>query len=513
MTAPADIQQLIAKAALADLWRMGRASSVLLDEGQLEWVELFRKSDGAVVWMIGRQRGKSFAALMMACEECIRRPGIIVRYAALTGKSAKAIVAPTLAMVLEDCPPGIRPVISEERGEVRFPNGSIITWARTDNEQFDRLRGPRAHLILLDESAFYADLERVESALLPQLTTTASKVLYLSTPPESIAHTFTNRYRAAQAVGRARHSTINDNPRLGPEGVERIARLEAERLGLTLGELLLSTFWRREYLAELVTEGSRAAFPSWNEALHKAVVGDWVRPAHFDAYQAHDPGKVGDPFASLFGYFDPATATLTIEDELELQSWTHSVGQWCEAIKRKEAELYGVNSWDGTLLGAADLQRDLVEIPEFLRASISERAPRQPYLRVGDDAGICKDLTVDHKLAVFPTAKHEKALEVSNANQALFDLRIRIHSRCKRLVAQLYSTIWNQTRSRWERTPIDHGDLAGDCLPYMHRNVRWNRDCRPKHVDSATRIIQETQRKHSLDAPANGWAKVFGARK
>ena len=508
-----ELLALARREARRELWRMGRASEFLLDDGQREWVEAFRQGDGASVWMIGRQRGKSFAALTLACEECIRRPGIIVRYAALTGKSAKAIVKPTLAMVLADCPPDVAPRISEQEGLVEFPNGSIITWAGTDNEQFDRLRGPRAHLILLDESAFYADLERVESALLPQLTTTAGQVLYLSTPPESIAHTFTNRYRAAQAVRRARHSTINDNPRLGPQGVERIARLEAERLGLTLVELLKSTFWRREYLAELVTEGTRAAFPSWTEELHAKVVGDWQRPAHFDAYQAHDPGKVGDPFASLFGYFDPATGTLTIEDELELPSASHSVGQWCEAIKAKETDLYGVTKWDGTLLGAEDMLKQLGDIPDFLRSSISNNAPRQPYLRVGDDAGVCKDLTVDHGVAVFPTAKHEKALEVSNANQALFDMRIRIHSRCKRLIAQLYSTIWNQTRSRWERTPIDHGDLAGDCLPYMHRNVRWNRDCRPKHVDSATRIIQETQRKHSLDAPANGWAKVFGSRK
>jgi len=311
-------------AARQQMWRAGTATDFLLDEGQARWVSSFRAGEGSAVWMIGRQRGKSFAALALACEECIRTPGSIVRYAALTGKSAKAIVLPTLAQVLRECPEDIRPEVKEQEGAVRFPNGSNITFAGTDNEVFDRLRGPRAHLVLMDESAFYADLERVESALLPQLTTTHGRALYLSTPPESVAHTFTRRYRAAQASGRAQHATIHDNPRLGPQGVERIARTEAARLGLTLEQLQASTFWRREYLAELVTEESRAAMPAWGEALHARVVGEWERPAYWDGYQAHDPGIVGDPHASLFAWHDPARGVLVVEGELELRSAGHA---------------------------------------------------------------------------------------------------------------------------------------------------------------------------------------------
>ncbi len=465
--------------ARQQLWRDGHASGYLLDDGQRGWVEGFRGGEGSAVWMIGRQRGKSFAALTLACEECVRTPGAIVRYAALTGKSAKAIVLPTLAQVLAECPEDVRPEVREQDGVVRFPNGSTLTWAGTDNEQFDRLRGPRAHLVLLDESAFYADLERVESALLPQLTTTGGRALYLSTPPESVGHTFTRRWHAALAVGRGQHATIHDNPRLGVAGVERIARTEAARLGMTLEQLTASTFWRREYLAQLVTEESRAALPAWTRERAEQLVGDWTRPLHWDGYAAIDPGKTGDPHAALWGWHDPAESVLVIERELELRSVAHTVAAWATQLKAIEGEIYGATGWNGTLLGAADWSREYGGLPEYLQRSISDDAPRQPYLRVGDNDGlVLASLNGDHGLAVIPTPKHQKHLAVDAVNQLLASGRIRIHRRCVRLIEQLYSTTWNRSRSEWERTDKDHGDLV-DCLIYMARNIRWHRDCRP----------------------------------
>jgi hypothetical protein len=63
-------------------------------------------------------------------------------------------------------------------------------------------------------------------------------------------------------------------------------------------------------------------------------------------------------------------------------------------------------------------------------------------------------------------------------NQLIRERRLRIHSRCARLKEQLYTTLWDTRRSRFERTQKDHGDLI-DCLGYIVRNVRWHRDCRP----------------------------------
>lgn len=445
----------------------------MLDAGQCRWVQAFESGEGAAVWMIGRQRGKSFAALSMACAFAIRQPGAIIRYAALTAKSARAIVVPTLAQVLKYCPEDVRPEVSELEGTVRFKNGSVLTWAGTDNEQFERLRGPRAHLVLLDESAFYSSLERVESALLPQLTTTQGRVLYLSTPPESVGHTFVRRWNAARAAGRATHSTVHDNPRLGPEGVERLERQEAARLGLDVESLRASTFWRREYLAELVQEESRAAVPGWTPEAQAECVADYQRPVHFDGYVGLDFG-FGDPHAAVFAYWDFAAGRLVVEDELELRG--ANTAQLAEAVKRKETALWGVDRWVGTLLGMDDSRT-----PEWVKdaARRSADAPRQPYVRVGDNHPLTlADLYGQHGLAVLPSRKDEKALAVNDLDEAVRQRRIRIHPRCRRLVEQLASTVWSRARTQWERTDKDHGDLL-DALVYLWRNVNRHRDPRP----------------------------------
>lgn len=478
LTAALEVEEF--KEGIAALWRDTSLTRLdwLLDPGQLSWVLSHDTGEGSSTWMIGRQRGKSYAALAYADAFARRHPGAIIRYAALTAKSAKAIVLPTMLQVLVGCPDDARPVISEDKGTITWPNGSVLTWAGTDNEQFDRLRGPRAHLVLLDESAFYADLESVEAALLPQLTTTAGKAIYLSTPPDSVAHPFLARYRAAQGARRAQHATIHDNPRLGAEGVARIIRTEAARLGLTPEQLVLTTFWRREYLAEIVTEETRAAMPAWTEERAKRFTLEVSRPDFFDAYTGTDNGYAPDPSAALFGYHDFANNRVVIEDELEHRFGT--AASFSAEIKRKEKELYGVTRYDGTMLA---LEKEMAELPEFLRNKVHARAPRQPYMRVGDnDLQLLAEMASEHGLAIYPTRKDDKALAVDFVNQLIIAGRLVIHPRCVRLLTQLFSTIWNKTRTGWERTALDHGDLI-DCLVYLCRNIRWNRDCRPPPAD------------------------------
>ena len=490
-------------AARHQLWREGRPGAFLLDAGQREWKAAFNATGplASTVWNVGRQRGKTFAALVDACETAVTTPGAILRYCAKTKESALGIVEPNLAIILEDCPPELRPKLDGTTFE--FPGDAKLIVFGTDAQSFAKGRGPRTHKQYLDECGFYQDLLSVESALMPSLQTTGGRALYLSTPAESLGHPYTTRIRGAMASGNYRHDTFWSNPRVDHEAV---IREEASRRGETREQFLASTYFRREFLAELVTEESRAAFPAWTLALAGELVGDWERPEHFDAYQAHDPGKTGDPHGSLFGWHDPATAGIVIESELELRSAAHTVKAWADEVKRVESTLYGAKRWDGTLLGAGDWRRDVGELPEYLQRSVSEGAPRQPYLRTGDNDGlVLATLNIEQGLAVIPTPRHDKHLAVDAVNQLFVQRRIRIHRRCVRLIEQLHTTIWTKTRSEWERTDKDHGDLV-DCLVYLARNVRWHRDCRPRHVDSAARAVAEAQRRVM---PQAGWAKAF----
>jgi hypothetical protein len=484
MTSPDELADLAREGARHEIWRRGYGYELACagDEEQAGWIRDFLGSEAFAswVWNIGRQRGKSFGFVGIADHIARTEPGAIIRYAAKTKESAYGIIEPNIKRFYDagGCPEELRPV---EVGNTWVWPGtdSVLYWAGTDNETFSRLRGPRAHLIGLDESGFYTDLDSVEKALLPQLQTTGGRALLLSTPPESPGHPFVQRWKGALASGRARHGTIWDNPRLGKQGVERFLRKEAERLNLTYEEFLESTYYLREFLAQIVTEKSRAAVPAWNEKLAEKVVGDWQRPQYYDAYVSGDfGGLTGDPHAWLFGYFVFAEQTLYIEDELELRCDT---AQMAAAVKEKETALWGVNRFDGTLYGAGDYQRELNNLPEWLLPIVvqSPNAPRQPYLRVGDnDELVLGDLYRLYKLAVIPTRKDNKALAADEVSVWFRGLRIRIHRRCKRLIEQLYTTLWNKQRTEWERTDKDHGDLI-DALIYMLRNVRLHRDPRP----------------------------------
>lgn len=472
-----------------DSWRDGWAHEWALDEGQRKWVADLRALPPMswAAWKVSRQRGKTFAALTWTLQDMALETFSGV-YLAQTQGNAASIVAGFLTSVGPTLPPewDVRLV----DGVLRFASGSELGVFGTDNDQFRRRRGNAVRRVLLDEAAFYADLPAVEQVYVPQLQTTGGIGLYLSSPPLTPAHPFNERCRSAMAAGRYVHDTFWSNPRIDHEAV---IRGEMERRGLTREQLLASTEFRREYLAEDVTEEERAVLPAWSMAAASELVREWEVPQHFDGYEGHDGGITGDPHASLFAAYAPSDACLYILDELELRSAVTTHQAWADEVKRRETTLWGVERWDGTLLGAREWLAALGETPEFLRNTISDNAPRQPYLRLGDPAtGICRDLTLDYKLAVLPSSKHEKALDVDLINQLIVERRLRIHSRCKRLVAQCYETLWDLHRRRFERTDKDHGDLI-DCLRYIVRNVRWNRDCRPKHEDTATRLLREKQ--------------------
>jgi hypothetical protein len=324
----------------------------------------------------------------------------------------------------------------------------------------------------------------------PQLITTNGNGLYLSSPALTPGHTFSARCDAAKGVGRYIHDTYVNNPRANAEA---IIQGEMERLGLTREELLESSYWRREYEALRVMDENRAAIPTWNAQAQAELVGDWPLPAYFDGYEAHDSGVTGDPHASLFAVMDPATNTLTVIDELEKRSAVTTVAAWVEEVKEVERRHWGVDGWNGGMLGLDEFKPKLLEVPEFLRPDVTKAAPKQPFLRVGDEAqGICRDMTVDHNLPVLPTAKHNKAMMADLVAQLVADRRLRIHSRCKRLITQLNTTLWDVTRRRWERTEMDHGDLIDDLL-YIVRNVRWHHDPRPRLQQPM--VVQQRQEK------------------
>jgi hypothetical protein len=431
------------RAILAEMCERGLFTE-LLDDGQRKWIEDFRNIDGDHVWCIGRQRGKTFAAVAEMLETIALNPGHVGIYCAKTKDSASQIVIPTIQQITAYLPELVRPEIKDGH-RISFHSEGGLRWAGTDAQTFERLRGPYSDRILLDESAFYQDLPRVEAALLPQLTTTRSrggKALYLSSPPETPDHDFTDRYNAAIVAGTSQHSTIEDNPRLTKDDVLRILDDYAKKHNLTREQALKSSFWRREYMAEFVIEESRAIVPEWDKTcIEEAPEKDDLR-GYYHNYIAMDLG-VEDLTVVLFAYYDFRKALLYVLDEFVMNGPELTTPVLAEAIKAKEAHYFG---------------------------------EKRPYRRISDNNNphLLNDMLSLHGLPFMATDKGELQAMVNEVRIACTNRRIRVSPRCKHLIGCLSTGIWDgakgQRREFGRSKAFGHYDALA-ALVYLVRNL------------------------------------------
>lgn len=474
-------------ACVIELWHYNRAWEVVLDDGQQRWMRLWLDSDGSRFNGSGRQRGKSLFWLAALDQGARQWDGSKGRWCGLTGETAKGILSQAYDDYFVTCPRELKP--QWDGPDLVYPhNGSLIYVIGTDAKSFRRGRGfGRISIDVRDEYGFYQRPLEVDAALDAGLTVPGpsgkpGRVGYSTTPSDSPAHESNQVAIAHVARDAYDHETLFDNPRADPEAT--IRSIVGKTPGATRESVLASTSFRREYLGERVVEETRAAVPRWSAmrgpdpTKHNLVV-ELERPEYFDIYVGLDPGKRVDPHAALVAWFDFPRQLLYFEDEIELASVRHTVADLARELKVLEARSFGANAWNGTLFGAEHWLEKYEELPEYLQQSVSDRAPRQPFLRVGDnDELLLNSLNNDHGIAILPTEKHDKHLKVDDFNELVSQRRIMVHPRCVRLRAQLEGAIWNLKREAWERTSVDHGDLL-DCALYIARNVAWHRDPRP----------------------------------
>lgn len=457
---------------------MGEQWRAILDAGQQAWRQRWYSHDGDAVNGSGRQRGKSLSAYGLLDETARAVPGTRVRYCALTIDTAQAILSGAMEAYLRDCPAGLKPY--QDGYDWVFPGNSRLIVMGTDATTFRRGRGfSRVALDVRDEFCFYQDLDGVEAALNPGLMVPGpsgkpGRCLRISTPATSPGHPSKLLVDAAIASGRYELETLYDNPRVDPE---TIIRKECERLGYTRAELLASTYWRREFMGEWVTEESRAAVPSWPSVAAECTRAE-ERPSHFAGLTSHDwGGYTADPHGALFGHHDFKARRLVVEDEDEVRGG--DIGTLAARWKGKEKALWGERAWDGTLWGAGFFERHTKALPDYLRPAVIEAGPEggvQPFIRLCDhDDNLQGEFLSRHGYALLPTDKHEKHLYVDDLVQGIREKRVIIHPRCRRLLEQLRTTLWDEKRRQWVRTEKDHGDLI-DCLVYMWRHVPWHFD-------------------------------------
>jgi len=216
---PKDILRVSAEElhACQELFRRGDISWLLhpAQAKLLDWLEL-RRRDIAVV-CCSRQIGKSFLLLAYAVAYCLSHPKHTVLYVAPHLQQLDKIVFPRINSIFqwlpEDCVPNCR---AGERWT--FANGAVLRIDGVSVGRGVRIRGDTVHLCIIDEARDIVELETlVASHLSPMLTTTDGHlgIVMISTPPESPAHAFTDRF-VREALQRGDFYSLNykSNPLL-----------------------------------------------------------------------------------------------------------------------------------------------------------------------------------------------------------------------------------------------------------------------------------------------------------
>ncbi len=405
---------------------------------------------------IHRKFGKSVLCGLIASELCVIKPGARVYWGAETQKQVTGFLLPIMQeYVLDDCPDDLRPKWRAKDSEYVWPNGSkIILGGCEDEAKCNRLRGPQCDLFIIDEAGQVSTLDYLyRSVVLWMTSRTGGRVLIPSSPATSPGHSFTSFcIKAESGDGGYAHRDIyqSDMPQ----------RVIEELMRECGGEDTAA--WRREGLALREVDSTRAILPEFTTH-KKTIVEVMERPDYFDTYEASDIGWDPDLTFHIFGYYDYTRAVLIIEDEIVLARMTTDV--YAAAIKAKREELWGAY-WDR-----------LESEWEFGEPEIK----REPYRSVGDVPDlVVADLSKNHGLHVEKTAKHDKHSAINDARVLIRDGRLRIHPRCKQLIAHCEAGIWNQRHSSYDRIEgFGHFDGC-DATIYLVRNLDQQHDPAPR---------------------------------
>jgi hypothetical protein len=403
-----------------------------------------------------RRFGKTFTVLLHLNELARRFPGIRMRYAAPTEKSLKSYVKPNMRIILADCPGDLKPKFLPHESMYLWDNGSELWLAGTDKEHAEKLRGPGTDIGVVDEAGSMTNLKYVvNDILLPSTMDNDGRLIVISTPPKTPGHDFTLMCNEAEAIGALLVQTVWQNTYL----TERPDKLQ-EYIDASGG--LESSTWKREYECKDVVDETVAVMGEGSdEALMAEICQVRERPRYFNSITSMDPGFSPSHCGILFGLVDFDKSILYIEDELDMVRMRTDI--MAERISVKEKEL--------------------------------NYNPTGKHMRWSDiDPRLLMDLDAMHHLSFAATTKDHLPSMVNHARVLLSQKRIRIHPRCKSLIAQIKAATWNDAKTGFDfSTQFGHYDLIS-ALIYMARNAEWTSNPYPLVPDGIsmfTHIIPE----------------------
>lgn len=418
-----DLTQLTREA-----WQLGKLRHLLLPH-QLPLYDAFRgaPTDEFFIALCSRRFGKTTILMLMSFEDCLRKPGTLVRFATDTQTNLQTTLRPIAKQLLATCPSDMKPRWRAKHLE--FYNGSELHMAGTDNGHEDDLRGNMSHLNVVDEAGKCSSLKYVvKSVMLPMTLTTGGKTILASTPSISIAHEFYDLYQEAKLRDSVKVFTIDDNTAL-TEGMRVKA---AKDCGGAETDV-----YQREYMCKWVTSSERRLTPEWDES--------YVKPRDpndklYPFWKKHESMDIGwsDRNIILFGHYNFQEARLYVEREhssMKQQTTSKPLG---EAIKQVEKDL----GWERVDKRIAD----------------------------NNDPRMLTQLALDTGLYFTATGKDSLEAMLNKVRTWLREGRIHVDPSCKQLIGCLEAGIWNTKRDAFDKSSaFGHFDALA-ALVYLVRN-------------------------------------------
>lgn len=449
------MSQLSKKHIQDELWRRGNLKWKC-HKAQLKLYDIFYDSPehSTLVWLSSRQLGKSYLLATIALEHALRKPDSVIILVTDTKLHARTIFEKKFDEVLADCPEDLRPSYKQVDYIYNFPNGSQIRLAGSDGGHFERLRGIKATLALVDEAGFCSQLEEVvKSVLLPTTTHTGGKIVLATTPPEELDHEFFLFEEEAELNGTLTKLTIYDNPLLTQAQVENIIKQYG---GVN------SPKFRREYLCEVIKSEDTSVFPEADDTLMAKIVKEWEKPAFYDAYVGMDLGY-HDLTVVVFGYFDYRNDKVIIEDELVVPGKDLKLGEFANKILEKEAYIF-TNKDTGEI------------IPPSARASDINHIVTEEMSRLSG-----------YKLRFEAARKDDKDAAINNMRVLIASEKLIINPRCHTVIRHIKNAKWDKRPSynqgkqsrKFARSAGDGHYDAVDAVCYMLRTINYNKNPYP----------------------------------
>jgi hypothetical protein len=396
-----------------------------------------------------RRSSKSSWLFLKFFELAKRTPSFHAAFVAPVAKGLEQYIEKIMAETLKDCPLDLRPRLNVQDKILRFPNGSTITFAGSDNKTYNHLRGNKFNIAGIDEAGFIADLQvLVDDILMPATFDSHGHLILASTPPDTPDHPWDTYYDQAEIGGYSASYTIYDT-HYSVVDIENEAINYARSKGLlkpdmTREEMIAAgkdtTSFRREMLCERVVDRERLIIPEWKPEFEMA----WRDNVFFQFYHKYESLDNGagtmDFTVCLLAHYDFRKGWLVIDDE---------VGPLKEEMVRTDFIAAGI------------------------RLKETENSYSKVYRRIGDNNNkiLLQDLAGIHKLPFMPARKDDLMTMVNQARLWVSAGKVRVNPRCKYTLGCLKNGVWNRQRDDWAHTMTwGHFDALA-ALIYLIRGI------------------------------------------